>query len=145
MRMNVAEVLIGTRRGERERIAVVGVERLRSLEGVIGCGDAMRDVVLVGPGHRGAGLHGQRLRREGEIVDRHGGCRACRPGNQDAAGQARTDDRAKYGRDKCRSHHLCSPQALSGVSMMASRCSFCLKVALAVWKVTLPSTFCITW
>src|SRR6202030_3694970 len=178
MRVNVAEVLKGTRRGERERKAVVGVERLRSGKGVVGCGDAMRDVVLVGPGHRGAGLHRQLLRREGEIVDRHGGRRGLCAGDHDVAGQARPDDRAKHGRDKSRSHHLCSPQALSGESMMASRCSFCLNVTLAmpsmlrswlsgtfigpgdgaapgagcgnaveraVWNVTLPSTFCITW
>ena len=70
------------------------------------------------------------------------------------------------------------PQPCSGVSMMASRCSPCLKLTLAmpstlrslssatfigpgegavpgagcgkaveraVWKATLPSTFCITW
>src|SRR5580693_1288073 len=178
MRVNVAEVLKGTRRGECERKAVVGVERLRSGKGVVGCGDAMRDIVLVGPGHRGAGLHGHRLRREGEVIDRDGGRRARRAGNQDAAGQARTHDRAKHGRSKNGSHHLHSPQACSGVSMMARRCSFCLKVMLAVpsmvrslssatfigpgdgaapgagcgnaveravWKVTLPSTFCMTW
>src|SRR5580693_2666521 len=68
VRMNVAEVLVGARRGEGERKAVVGVERLRSLEGIVGGGEPMRDVVSVGPGHRGAGLHRHRLRIEGEVV-----------------------------------------------------------------------------
>src|ERR1700720_3896483 len=132
MRMHVAEVLKGTRRGERERKAIVGVERLRSGKGVVGCADAMRDIVLVGPGPRGAGLYGHCLRREGEIIDRDRTRRARRPGDQDAASQARTHDRAKHGCSKYRSHHLHSPQACSGVSMMARRCSFCLKVMLAV-------------
>ena len=35
----------------------------------------MRDVVLVGPGDGGAGLHRQLLRVEGEIVDRDAGVR----------------------------------------------------------------------
>src|ERR1700723_2965469 len=69
VRMNVAEVLVGARRGEGERTTVVGIERWRSLEGVVGDGDPMGDVVLVGPGDCGAGLHRHRLRIEGEVVD----------------------------------------------------------------------------
>jgi hypothetical protein len=39
--MDVAEVRVGTRRGKRERITVVGVQRLRFFEGVVRRGDAM--------------------------------------------------------------------------------------------------------
>jgi hypothetical protein len=71
MRMNVAEVFVGAGRGERKREFVVGVQCLRPSEGIIVRGNAVRDIVLVVPGHGSAGLHGQRLRREGEIADRH--------------------------------------------------------------------------
>ena len=63
--MDVAEVRVGTRRSKRERITVVGVQRLRFFEGVVRRGDAMGGVVLVGPGDRGACLYRQGLRSEG--------------------------------------------------------------------------------
>jgi len=50
--VNVAEVLVGSRRGEGERIAVVGVERLRFGERVARRGNAVRDIVPVGPDGR---------------------------------------------------------------------------------------------
>ena len=47
--VNVAEVLVGSRRGEGERIAVVGVERLRFGECIVRRGNAMWNIVPVGP------------------------------------------------------------------------------------------------
>ena len=77
--MDAAEVRVGTRRGKRERITVVGVQRLGSGEPVVRRGDAMGGVVLVGPGDRGACLYRQGLRSEGEVVDRHGAGRSLCP------------------------------------------------------------------
>src|ERR1700722_8608834 len=108
VRMNVAEVLVGAGRGERERKTVVGIERLRSLEGVVGDGDPVRDVVLVGPGHRGAGFYRHRLRIEGEIVDADGRRRSrwsLRPGEQHTASQYRPDRGADERRADCTSQH----------------------------------------
>jgi hypothetical protein len=68
--MDVAEILVGAGRSESERKAVIGVERRRSLEGVVIRGDPVRDIVLVGPSNRGARFYRQRLWREGEVVDR---------------------------------------------------------------------------
>jgi hypothetical protein len=47
VRVNVAEVLEAARRGEGERIAVVGIERVRALERVAGGGDAGISSLLV--------------------------------------------------------------------------------------------------
>src|SRR5215467_1737399 len=95
--MEITEVLIGSRRGEGERIAVISVERPRFLEGVIRRGNAVRNIVLVGPGHGGAGFHCQRLWPEGEVVDRHYTGRTISPGEQHTGCQKRADGSAKHG------------------------------------------------
>ena len=43
-------------------------------------GDGVRDVVVIGPGHGGAGLHRDPLRAEHEIVDLHFDVSAARTG-----------------------------------------------------------------
>src|SRR5215471_7354432 len=95
--MEITEVLIGSRRGEGERIAVIGVERARFLEGVIRRGNTVRNIVPVGPGHGGASLHCQRLWPEAEVVDRYRDRRTISPGEQHTGGQKRADGRAEYG------------------------------------------------
>ena len=57
-------------RGEREREAVLRVERLR-LEQLARRGDRVRRVVRIEPGHRGAGLYCNALGRKSEVVDLH--------------------------------------------------------------------------
>jgi hypothetical protein len=47
MRVNVAEVLVSARCGERKRIAVVGVQRPRFGEGIVGRGDVSSLLVQV--------------------------------------------------------------------------------------------------
>src|ERR1041385_4951297 len=54
--MQRTEVLIGARRGERERELSFGIERLRP-ELLSGCRNRMRDIVLVVPRHGEIGLH----------------------------------------------------------------------------------------
>src|SRR6516162_7519963 len=95
--MQITEVLVGPGRGESERITVIGVERLRFREGVVGRTDAMRNIVLVGPGHGRASLHRLCCWREEKVVDRD--CIRCAlgPSKQDTSRQHRADDRAEYG------------------------------------------------
>jgi hypothetical protein len=54
MRKNVAEVFVGAGRCEREREFVVGVQGLRPSKRIVVRGDAVRDIVLVVPGHGSA-------------------------------------------------------------------------------------------
>src|SRR5690242_9245168 len=107
--MQITEVLVGSRRGESERIAVIGVERLRFLESVVGRADAVRNIVLVGPGYGSASLHGHCAWREEKVVNRHRVRRALGAGKQDTSCQHRADDRAEYGTSDNRTQHLCSP------------------------------------
>src|SRR6185437_8200716 len=98
--------------------------------------------------------------------------------SSDLAGEATSAAVTAAARPSRVNDLVMAAQPFSAVSMMASRCSFCLKVTLAmpsifsncsvgtfigpgdgavpgagcgnaveraVWKVTLPSTFCITW
>ena len=81
VRMQAAEILERARRRKRERVLVLGVERLRAE--VTGRDHRVRDVVLVDPGDGVADLHGELLRAEGEVVDLHlelGGVRRPRQG-----------------------------------------------------------------
>jgi len=93
----VTEVLVGPPRGKRKGIAVVGVERLRLRKGVVRRGDAVRDIVVIGPGHGRAGLHLQLFRREGEIVDRHGTRRIFGPGKQNTCSEDQADYSTEHG------------------------------------------------
>src|SRR6476661_791155 len=136
----------------------------------------MRNIVFVGPGHRRAGLHFQLLRAKCEVAYLDHGIlcpdRRCAEEKQ----RHHTRNNAVGQRFRFLDHVRIHP--CNGVSMMARRCSFCLKVTLAmpsivrslssgtfigpgdgavpgagcgnaveraVWKVTLPSTFCMTW
>ena len=97
VRVYITEVLVGARRGEFKGIAVVGVQRLRLHKGIVRRGDAVRDIVVIGPGHSRAGLHLQLIRREGKIVDRHSTRRFFGPGKQNTC----SEDRADYSTE----HH----------------------------------------
>src|SRR5713101_4990606 len=69
MRMQAAEIVERTGAGERKRIGVVGVERLRP-EGRLLLDYRVRNVVVIDPLDRGSDSDRQFLGREGEIVDR---------------------------------------------------------------------------
>src|SRR5271169_6254133 len=68
--MDGAEIAVRTRLGERVRVLVVGVERLR-LEFLLVAHHRVRNVVAVGPAHGRAGWNGDGGRREAEVVDLH--------------------------------------------------------------------------
>src|SRR5947209_1251508 len=172
VRMQRTKIGVVARRGERERVAVVGIERFRPE--LARRDDSVRNVVAVLPGHRGADLDDKLCRLEGEIVDHDrgllaaGGCHLRRHHGRYREAEAE----AAQG---CVSHDGLQP--CSGVSMIARRSLPALKSILAmpsrlrsrssatfigpgegavpgagcgnaveraVWKVTLPSTFCIT-
>src|SRR5580704_2163862 len=144
VRMQRAEIFVGTRRREGERELVVGVEHLR-LEGLGGRHHRVRDVVLVGPGDGGPGLDGQALGREGEVVDLHLRVLWCRRQERSHDGEAGSEaqNAAEHGATQdaffhCRGsvvRRRTGAQACSGVSTMASRCWPGTKLMLAV-----PST-----
>src|SRR5690349_10094071 len=104
--MQITEVLVGSWRGEGERIALVSIECRRLLEDVVGGADAVWDIVLIGPGHRGARLHRQRGWREGKVVYRHHGRRVLSPGQQHSCCQRRADDRTEDRTTDNRTQHL---------------------------------------
>src|SRR4029078_3041302 len=135
----------------------------------------MRDVVLVRPGDGRAGFDLQFLRSEGKITDFDRNLlRGCRRRSVEKRRRHAGHEQSRQGID----HRHGLPHFWIGVSMMARRCSFCLKVTQAipsmlrnlssgtfigpgdgavpgtgcgkaveraVWKVTLASTFCMTW
>src|SRR5216684_4822279 len=70
VRMQGAEILVVARCRERERELVLRIERLR-LEELAAGGDRVWDVIVVDPGNGCASLHGDALRREGELVNSH--------------------------------------------------------------------------
>src|SRR3981081_414139 len=67
MRVQRTKILIVAGRGEGERKTVVGIHRLRPE--LARRDDGVRNVVVVLPGHGGAGLQRGRLRLKGEIAD----------------------------------------------------------------------------
>src|SRR5882757_7772495 len=69
MRMQTAEIVERAGAGERKRIRVVGVERLRP-ECLVLVGYRVRNVVVIDPLDRGSYRNRQLLGREREIVDR---------------------------------------------------------------------------
>src|SRR4029079_1419497 len=135
----------------------------------------MGDVVLIRPGDSGTGFDLQLLRPEGEVADLDRDLfRGCRRRDVEIRRRDAGHEQSRQGFY----HRHGRPHFWIGVSMMARRCSFCLKVTLAmpsmprnfssgtfigpgdgavpgtgcgnaveraVWKVTLPSTFCMTW
>src|SRR5262249_19942209 len=154
-----------------ERVLVLAVQRFRPE--IVERNHRMRDVVLIGPGDGRPRFDLQLLGPEREISDLDGGVFG--PGRR--RGQKENGRGAGNNTVGKRLDHVCT-QPCSGVSMMARRCSFCLKVTLAmpsmprslssgtfigpgdgadpgagcgnaveraVWNVTLPSTFCMTW
>src|SRR5262249_35771929 len=130
MRMQAAEVLIAAGGPEGKRVAIVGVER-RRLECLGGRGDGVRNVVAVRPRHLGTGLDGERLWREGEIIDRHLGVGRARLTAYDQ--QCGRDQRGTAGPGaarathcRCDYHELRLDQLCSGISMIARRCWPCL-------------------
>src|SRR6516164_1071767 len=130
--MQRAEILIGAGRREREREFVPRIECLRPEE-LAARGDGMRDVVLVGPGDGRACLHGEALRREGELVDEHLGIGCLRRRGGESGCRCKNGCR-KRDRDAGLACHCWSPggifppQPCSGWSTMASRCCPRLKV-----------------
>src|SRR5512144_2194540 len=135
----------------------------------------MGNVVLICPGHGSPGLHFQFLWSESEVaaLDRDL-FRRCRRRGVEIGRRDAGHEQSRQGCD----HRHDRPHFWIGVSMMARRCSFCLKVTQAmpsmlrnlssgtfigpgdgaapgagcgkavdraVWKVTLPSTFCMAW
>src|SRR4051812_21619495 len=175
LHMRVQRTKIGVVAGcrERERVAVVGIERFRP-ELARG-DDGVGNVVAVLPGHGGADLHGKLCRLKGEIVDHDRQFLAARAGDLRGHHGSHREADAKAAQG-CVTHDP-ALQPCSGVSMMASRSLPALKsmvampsrlrsrssatfigpgegavpgagcgkaVERAAWKVPVPSTFCIT-
>src|SRR4051812_16990307 len=69
MRVQRTKILVVARCREREREAVVGIQRFRPE--FAGRDDGVRNVVTVLPGDGRAGLHRELYRLKGEIVDVH--------------------------------------------------------------------------
>src|SRR5262249_40906873 len=90
----------------------------------------MRNIVLVGPRHCCPGLNLHFLRAKGEVVDLDGNivCPSRRGGKDEQSHHARNN--AVDQRFRLLGHVRTHP--CRGVSMMARRCSFCLKVTLAI-------------
>src|SRR6185312_4546644 len=131
VRMQGAKVLVGARCRKCEREFLLAVERLRADRRRRD--DGMGNVVFVSPGHGGAGLHRELLRAEGEIGDLH--LAVARQSWHDGKMKPKSESEGG-GQHEPRERTCHCHQPLSGVSTMASRCSFCLKVTLAV-----PSIF----
>src|SRR6185437_8650567 len=171
MRMNATQVIVGSGLGKGVAEAVPGIERVGP-DVQHRTQDAVRDVVAVGPGDRGAGRDPQRRRGEGEVVDRHLHRCVGAGRRQAGAGGGSKDKQAEKRSPLHRDHPA------SGVSTMASGESVRTKLALAVprtwrsspggtvigpgpfavpgagcgnaveravWNATWPSTFCSTW
>src|SRR5689334_16456502 len=173
VRMQRAEVLVGARRGEGERELAVGVHHLGAER--VRRHDRVRDVVLIRPGDGRASFDLQLLRPEGEVSDLDrdffgtGGRRSEEIRRRDAGHeQSRQGFDHRHGWPQfwigvsmiARRCSFCLNVTLAMPSMPRNLSSGtfigpgdgavpgagCGKaVERAVWKVTLPSTFCMTW
>src|SRR5262245_22188580 len=128
MRMQRTKIFIGTRRRERKRVRAVGIEHLGAE--VVGRHNRVRDVVLVSPGDGRSRFDPHFLRTKGEVSDLDC-CRIRRPDWRRRQEEEGRDTRNYNVLYRFRFDHV-GTQPCNDVSMMARRCSFCLKVTLAM-------------